>query len=107
MSILLPSHSQNELMDTVSQSTDGGVSTSYQTLLLEAYSAIGEPDSVYGAGAGRLADTESRIRTYEHENIWFKALGNTQPFVKCSGLSCAKAASTNTWLRYSMFLLHP
>ena len=65
-------------MEEGSQSTDGGVSTSYQALLLEAYSAIGEPDSVYGAGAGRLADTESRIRTYEHENAWFKTLGETK-----------------------------
>lgn len=58
-----------------SQSSDGSLSTSYQTLILEAYGSIGEPDSVYGAGAGRLADIDSRIRTYMHERAWDKALG--------------------------------
>lgn len=58
-----------------SHSTDSGVGTNFQSLLLEIYSCIGEPDSVYGVGAGRLADMESRIRTYEHEEAWGKALG--------------------------------
>lgn len=58
-----------------SQNSEGSLSTSYQTLILEAYGSIGEPDSVYGAGAGRLADIDSRIRTYMHEDAWDKALG--------------------------------
>ena len=58
-----------------SQGSEGSLSTSYQTLILEAYGSIGEPDSVYGAGAGRLADIDSRIRTYMHEDAWDKALG--------------------------------
>ncbi|XP_022082003.1 serine-protein kinase ATM-like isoform X2 [Acanthaster planci] len=45
-----------------------------QSLLLEAYSSIGEPDGVYGCGAGRLTDTYARIHTYEHEGNWSKAL---------------------------------
>lgn len=76
VSISLASNSQTLAMEVAtSQSGDGSLSTSYQTLILEAYAAIGEPDSVYGAGAGRLADVDSRIRTYMHEHAWDKALG--------------------------------
>lgn len=88
MPISLPSNSQNLAMEIASsQNSEGSLSTSYQTLILEAYGAIGEPDSVYGAGAGRLADIDSRIRTYMHEHAWDKALGmdlNTQ----CSEEKC-------------------
>lgn len=58
-----------------SQSSEDSLSTSYQNLVLEAYGSIGEPDSMYGAGAGRLADIDSRVRTYLHEHAWDKALG--------------------------------
>jgi len=58
-----------------SQSSEESLGTSYQTLVLEAYGSIGEPDSMYGAGAGRLADIDSRVRTYMHEQAWDKALG--------------------------------
>ena len=76
VSISLASNSQTLAMEVAtSQSGDGSLSNSYQTLILEAYAAIGEPDSVYGAGAGRLADVDSRIRTYMHEHAWDKALG--------------------------------
>jgi len=76
VSISLPSNSQNlEMEIATSQSSDESLSTSYQTLVLEAYGSIGEPDSVYGAGAGRLADIDSRVRTYMHEQAWDKALG--------------------------------
>lgn len=76
LSISLASHSQTQLIDeAISPSSDGNLSNSYQTLILEAYASIGEPDSVYGAGAGRLADVDSRIRTYMHEHAWGKALG--------------------------------
>lgn len=76
MCISLPSNSQNVEMETAtSQSSEGSLSTCYQTLVLEAYGSIGEPDSVYGAGAGRLADIDSRVRTYTHEHAWDKALG--------------------------------
>ncbi|XP_052812043.1 serine-protein kinase ATM-like isoform X2 [Mya arenaria] len=45
-----------------------------QGLLLEAYTWIGDPDGVYGCGAGRKADTSSRVCTYQHENQWDKAV---------------------------------
>ncbi|XP_063954158.1 serine-protein kinase ATM-like isoform X2 [Lytechinus pictus] len=45
-----------------------------QSLLMDAFGSIGEPDSVYGCGAGRLVDTSARIHTYEHEGEWGKAL---------------------------------
>lgn len=64
-----------------SQGSEGSLSTSYQTLILEAYGSIGEPDSVYGAGAGRLADIDSRIRTYMHEHAWDKALGRKKNYL--------------------------
>ena len=60
---------------STSQSSDENISNSYQTLILEAYEAIDEPDSMYGVGAGRLADIDSRVRTYMHEHAWEKALG--------------------------------
>lgn len=76
MSISLPSNSQNLGMEiATSQNSEDSLSTSYQTLVLEAYGSIGEPDSMYGAGAGRLADIDSRVRTYMHEQAWDKALG--------------------------------
>ncbi|EDO36404.1 predicted protein [Nematostella vectensis] len=75
MNITLPTRSQDIEVDSASQSTDGGLSTSYQSLLVDIYSSIAELDSVYGVGAGRLADLESRIRTYEHEELWEKAVG--------------------------------
>ncbi|XP_074626555.1 serine-protein kinase ATM-like isoform X2 [Acropora palmata] len=76
LSISLASNSQTQAIDeAISPSSDGNLSNSYQTLILEAYASIGEPDSVYGAGAGRLADVDSRIRTYMHEHAWGKALG--------------------------------
>nr|ACG68443.1 ataxia telangiectasia mutated protein [Branchiostoma floridae] len=50
-------------------------SLTLQSLLMEAYCHIGEPDGVYGCGAGRLTDTSARIVTYEHEGKWDKALG--------------------------------
>ncbi|CAH1798625.1 unnamed protein product, partial [Owenia fusiformis] len=53
-------------------SLQGGISV--QALLLEAYKCVGDPDGVYGCGAGRLAETSARIRTYEHEDKWGKAL---------------------------------
>lgn len=89
--ISLPSNSQNLAMEIASsQNSEGSLTTSYQTLILEAYGAIGEPDSVYGAGAGRLADIDSRIRTYMHEHAWDKALGMdlcTQ-YMNCSEEKC-------------------
>ncbi|KAK6170767.1 hypothetical protein SNE40_019079 [Patella caerulea] len=45
-----------------------------QDLMLETYRSIGDPDGIYGCGAGSLADSTSRIKTYIHENRWDKAV---------------------------------
>ncbi|XP_077063729.1 serine-protein kinase ATM [Siphateles boraxobius] len=45
---------------------------SLQDLLIEVYRCIGEPDSLYGCG--KLISPLTRIRTYEHEAMWEKAL---------------------------------
>ena len=37
---------------------EGGVSV--QELMLDAYRNLGDPDGVYGCGAGKLADTYAR-----------------------------------------------
>ncbi|XP_038077010.1 serine-protein kinase ATM-like [Patiria miniata] len=67
------SFSQPSDIETLSSmSNDANINV--QSLLLEAYSSIGEPDGVYGCGAGRLTDTYARIHTYEHEGDWSKAL---------------------------------
>ncbi|XP_021355309.1 serine-protein kinase ATM-like isoform X2 [Mizuhopecten yessoensis] len=64
---------QDTRIDSASSaSTEVGINV--QDLLLEAFQQIGDPDGLYGCGAGRLADTSSRVKTYEHENLWDKAL---------------------------------
>uniref|UniRef100_A0AAR2J0R4 non-specific serine/threonine protein kinase n=1 Tax=Pygocentrus nattereri TaxID=42514 RepID=A0AAR2J0R4_PYGNA len=45
-------------------------------LLIEVYRSIGEPDSLYGCGGGKLINPLTRIRTYEHEAMWGKALAS-------------------------------
>ena len=45
-----------------------------QTLLLEAYRHIGEPDSMYGACATHVAKDTTRLLLYEHEGEWHKSL---------------------------------
>ncbi|XP_052526848.1 serine-protein kinase ATM isoform X2 [Tympanuchus pallidicinctus] len=47
---------------------------SLQDLLMDIYKSIGEPDSLYGCGGGRMLQPLARIRTYEHEAVWDKAL---------------------------------
>ncbi|KAM9389462.1 serine-protein kinase ATM [Phaethornis superciliosus] len=47
---------------------------SLQDLLMDIYRSIGEPDSLYGCGGGRMLQPLARIRTYEHEAVWEKAL---------------------------------
>ncbi|KAI0210308.1 Serine-protein kinase ATM [Lamellibrachia satsuma] len=65
--------SQSSQLETLSALSDEG-NINVQELMLEAYHSIGDPDGIYGCGAGRLADTVARIQTYEHENDWSKAL---------------------------------
>ncbi len=51
-----------------------------QRLLLEAYSRIGEPDSLYGACAStRFTDETATVRMYEHEGQWQNSLGEFNP----------------------------
>ncbi|XP_062910203.1 serine-protein kinase ATM isoform X3 [Mobula hypostoma] len=45
-----------------------------QELLIEVYRSIGEPDSLYGCGGGKMLHPLARVRTYEHEVLWDKAL---------------------------------
>ena len=47
---------------------------SVQQLLMEAYSRIGEPDSLYGACATHSFDETTRVRMYEHEGQWQRSL---------------------------------
>ncbi|XP_068173804.1 serine-protein kinase ATM isoform X3 [Antennarius striatus] len=47
---------------------------SLQELLIEVYRSIGEPDSLYGCGGDTTTSPLTRIRTYEHEAMWGKAL---------------------------------
>uniref|UniRef100_A0A4W5QBQ1 non-specific serine/threonine protein kinase n=1 Tax=Hucho hucho TaxID=62062 RepID=A0A4W5QBQ1_9TELE len=57
---------------TVESVKDTGISL--QDLLIEVYRSIGEPDSLYGCGGGKMTSALTRIRTYEHEAMWGKAL---------------------------------
>ncbi|XP_054649530.1 serine-protein kinase ATM isoform X1 [Dunckerocampus dactyliophorus] len=47
---------------------------SLQELLIDVYRSIGEPDSLYGCGGETMTSPLTRIRTYEHESMWGKAL---------------------------------
>ena len=51
-----------------------------QTLLLEAYRHIGEPDSVYGACSTHVANDTTRLLLYEHEGEWHKSLSEFNHF---------------------------
>lgn len=56
------------------QSGDTEVKTSCQMLLFEAYRSIGEPDAVYGVGTVYLPDVATRVKAYEYEQEFGKAL---------------------------------
>ncbi|KAK3593829.1 hypothetical protein CHS0354_011431 [Potamilus streckersoni] len=71
---LSQSQSQETRIDSLSGSSSDKTGLNVQELLLEDYKWIGDPDGVYGCGAGRLADPRSRVHTYEHENQWDKAV---------------------------------
>ena len=45
-----------------------------QSLLLEAYSRIGEPDGLHGACATHTANEDTMTRMYEQEGQWQKSL---------------------------------
>uniref|UniRef100_A0A670HWK5 non-specific serine/threonine protein kinase n=1 Tax=Podarcis muralis TaxID=64176 RepID=A0A670HWK5_PODMU len=66
--------SQNLTLTSLSKKSKEETGISLQDLLMEIYKSIGEPDSLYGCGGGRMLQPLTRIRTYEHEARWEKAL---------------------------------
>ena len=63
-------------MDTISSETGltGLENPSVHQLLLEAYSNIGEPDSLYGVCTAKTVAKETWMRLYEQEGEWEKSL---------------------------------
>ena len=62
-------------MDTSTQTGLTGLENpSVHQLLLEAYSNIGEPDSLYGVCAAKSVSKETWLRLYEQEGEWEKSL---------------------------------
>ncbi|XP_023669570.2 serine-protein kinase ATM [Paramormyrops kingsleyae] len=72
--IVFEESSQNFSIASLSERSVEDSGISLQDLLIEAYRSIGEPDSLYGCGAGKVVSPITRIRTYEHEALWGKAL---------------------------------
>ncbi|XP_072528166.1 serine-protein kinase ATM-like, partial [Salminus brasiliensis] len=68
--------SQNLSIGSMSEKSVEDSGISLQDLLIEVYRSIGEPDSLYGCGGGKLINPLTRIRTYEHESLWGKALAS-------------------------------
>uniref|UniRef100_A0A8D2J9V7 non-specific serine/threonine protein kinase n=1 Tax=Varanus komodoensis TaxID=61221 RepID=A0A8D2J9V7_VARKO len=66
--------SQNSTLTCLSNKSKEEIGISLQDLLMDIYKSIGEPDSIYGCGGGRMLQPLARIRTYEHEAVWGKAL---------------------------------
>ncbi|XP_007934807.1 serine-protein kinase ATM [Orycteropus afer afer] len=66
--------SQSTTISSLSEKSKEETGISLQDLLLEIYRSIGEPDSLYGCGGGKMLQPLTRIRTYEHEAMWGKAL---------------------------------
>uniref|UniRef100_K7FFL2 non-specific serine/threonine protein kinase n=1 Tax=Pelodiscus sinensis TaxID=13735 RepID=K7FFL2_PELSI len=66
--------SQSPTINSLNEKSKEETGISLQDLLMEIYRSIGEPDSLYGCGGGRMLQPLARIRTYEHEAIWGKAL---------------------------------
>ncbi|XP_060761720.1 serine-protein kinase ATM [Neoarius graeffei] len=68
--------SQNLSIGSMSETSIEDSGMSLQDILIEVYRSIGEPDSLYGCGGGKLINPLTRIRTYEHEAMWGKALAS-------------------------------
>ncbi|XP_060036103.1 serine-protein kinase ATM isoform X1 [Erinaceus europaeus] len=66
--------SQSTTISSLSEKSKEETGISLQDLLLEIYKSIGEPDSLYGCGGGKVLQPLTRLRTYEHEAMWGKAL---------------------------------
>nr|XP_040032849.1 serine-protein kinase ATM [Gasterosteus aculeatus aculeatus] len=67
-------NSQNFTISSLTEKSMEDTNISLQELLIEVYRSIGEPDSLYGCGGETTTSPLTRIRTYEHEAMWGKAL---------------------------------
>ncbi|MBN3300154.1 ATM kinase, partial [Amia calva] len=66
--------SQTLTIANLSEKSREDTGISLQDLLIEVYRSIGEPDSLYGCGGGEMLHPLTRIRIYEHEAMWGRAL---------------------------------
>nr|XP_033803696.1 serine-protein kinase ATM isoform X2 [Geotrypetes seraphini] len=73
-SLTFEEDSQSLTISSLSEKSKEESGISLQDLLMEIYRSIGEPDSLYGCGGGKMLQPLARIRTYEHEAMWGKAL---------------------------------
>uniref|UniRef100_A0A8D2N2K7 non-specific serine/threonine protein kinase n=1 Tax=Zonotrichia albicollis TaxID=44394 RepID=A0A8D2N2K7_ZONAL len=73
-SLTFEEESQRTPIATLNEKSKEETGLSLQDLLMDIYRSIGEPDSLYGCGGGRMLQPLARIRTYEHEAVWEKAL---------------------------------
>ncbi|KAM5183486.1 serine-protein kinase ATM [Callospermophilus lateralis] len=73
-SLIFEEGSQSTTISSLSEKSKEETGISLQDLLLEIYRSIGEPDSLYGCGGGKMLQPLTRLRTYEHEATWEKAL---------------------------------
>ncbi|KAM7413396.1 hypothetical protein PAMA_020672 [Pampus argenteus] len=67
-------NSENFTISSLTQKSMEESNSSLQELLIEVYRSIGEPDSLYGCAGETMTSPLTRIRTYEHEAMWGKAL---------------------------------
>ncbi|XP_073469598.1 serine-protein kinase ATM [Aquarana catesbeiana] len=73
-SLRFEEESQTLTIASMSEKSKEETGISLQDLLMDIYRSIGEPDSLYGCGGGKMLHPLARIRTYEHEAMWGKAL---------------------------------
>ncbi|XP_062423249.1 serine-protein kinase ATM [Rhea pennata] len=73
-SLTFEEESQRTTITILNEKSKEETGISLQDLLMDVYRSIGEPDSLYGCGGGRMLQPLARIRTYEHEAVWGKAL---------------------------------
>lgn len=66
--------SQTFTISSLTEKSMEDTNISLQELLIDVYRSIGEPDSLYGCEGETMTTPLTRIRTYEHEAMWSKAL---------------------------------
>ncbi|XP_061781898.1 serine-protein kinase ATM [Nerophis lumbriciformis] len=69
-------NSQHGTICSLTERSMEDTNISLQELLIDVYRSIGEPDSLYGCGGETMTSPLTRIRTYEHECMWGKALSS-------------------------------